>query len=83
MCINTVCKIPRIFERVSPPDFRMQGSFIRIKQKNNFRTQPSFVRKVSENLRHKNLAFSETEHLWSGKEITVQGESKKYTFNEP
>ena len=31
-----VCEIPRIFERVSPSNFRKQGSFIRIKQKNNF-----------------------------------------------
>ena len=24
---NTVCEIPRIFERASPSDFRTQGSF--------------------------------------------------------
>ena len=40
----SVCKMPIIFEHVSPSNFRTQGSFIRIKQLKNFRTQPSFVR---------------------------------------
>ena len=39
----SACKIPIIFERVSPSNFRTQGSFICIKQK-KIRKQPFFVR---------------------------------------
>ena len=42
--LKQFAKIQRIFEGVSPPNCRTEGSFISIKQKNNFRTRPSFVR---------------------------------------
>ena len=40
---SSVCKIPRIFERVSPSNFQTQGSFISIKRRTTLERDPRDV----------------------------------------
>ena len=56
---NIVCEIQRSMECVSPLNFRTQGSFIHINSRKIFERH-LFHQIASQNLRHKNLGFSET-----------------------
>ena len=58
--VSSVCEISSSFERASPSNFRMQGSFIHMNSKKLFERDLLLSDSVA-NLQRKNLGFSETE----------------------